>query len=323
MKTNLLKSITLILCSLPLFATAQINLIKMGTGSTTGAYYPVGGALCRYVKDAGESYSKNVCLVESTAGSVENIVRLQNGELDLGIVQSDILVEAYKNNKNSDGSQLKTLFSLHDETFTIVAAKNANIKSFADLEGTIVNLGDVNSGSYSNMQKLLKTIGLTSSFFAETTNLSPSEALEALCIGKISASVYVIGHPNNNIREALTRCGANLVALPKKYIEKMVNTYPYYVDSRIPANAYPGHPAVNTFGLKAVLVGTDKLESENVYNTLRISFSNINGLQEVHATLGSLDPVEMSEHNFGVPFHAGALKYYNENQMKEVAYPAN
>jgi len=65
------------------------TFITIGTGGVTGVYYPTGGAICRLVnKDRKEHGIR--CSVESTGGSVYNTRTIREGELDFGVVQSDV-----------------------------------------------------------------------------------------------------------------------------------------------------------------------------------------------------------------------------------------
>src|SRR5690606_17083762 len=128
----------------PLPAAAQQKFVSIGTGGVTGVYYAAGGAICRLVnKDRADHGIR--CSVESTGGSVFNVNTIKAGELDLGVVQSDVGYNAY----NGEGQfkdagkfeKLRSVFSLHPEPFTVVTRKEANIKSFDDLKGKRFNVG--------------------------------------------------------------------------------------------------------------------------------------------------------------------------------------
>src|SRR5262245_37589926 len=69
------------------------KFITIGTGGVTGVYYPAGGAICRLVnKDRAQHGIR--CSVESTGGSVYNVNTIRAGELDMGVVQSDVQYNA-------------------------------------------------------------------------------------------------------------------------------------------------------------------------------------------------------------------------------------
>lgn len=319
MNIALLKKIFCLVIVFTTTANAEVRIIKVGTGNTSSVYYPVGGAVCRYAKDAGESYNKNVCFVKATDGSRDNINRLISGDIDLGIVESDMLVEAY--NSEAESKQLRVLFTLHEQDFTIVTTKASGIKTFEDLRGRRVNVGIPESGTFVNAERLLKTLGHDQSFFGEAVNFKDEEALNDLCSGNVDATFYMTGHPDLSVRSALSKCDATMIDIPSSAIATMTNNFPYYIASTIPANTYVGQSAVKTFGLVAVMVGTEKLASEMAYTVTKITLTNIRDFRKVHPTLKNLDTEKMSSYNFGVPFHQGVERYHKENQLEGVAYP--
>ena len=131
-------------------ASAQENrFITIGTGGVTGVYYPTGGAICRLVnKDRKEHGIR--CSVESTGGSSYNINTIRAGELDLGVAQSDVQYYALHGEKAFEDvgpfPELRAVFSIHPEPFTIVARADAGIKTFDDLKGKRVNISNPGSG---------------------------------------------------------------------------------------------------------------------------------------------------------------------------------
>ena len=66
----------------------QSKFITVGTGGIVGVYYPLGGAICRFV-NAGRKDHGLRCTVESTGGSVFNINSVMSGDMDIGFAQSD------------------------------------------------------------------------------------------------------------------------------------------------------------------------------------------------------------------------------------------
>ena len=130
-------------------AAAEQKFISIGTGGVTGVYYPTGGAICRLV-NKGRKQHKIRCSVESTGGSVYNINTIRAGELDFGVAQSDWQYHAYngtsKFEKQGKFEKLRAVFSVHPEPFTVVARADCGIKTFADLKGKRVNIGNPGSG---------------------------------------------------------------------------------------------------------------------------------------------------------------------------------
>jgi TRAP transporter TAXI family solute receptor len=135
-------------------AFAQQKFMTIGTGGVTGVYYAAGGAICRLVnKDRAKHGIR--CSVESTGGSVFNINTIKAGELDLGFAQSDVHYNASKGVAQFNGAphgDLRSVFSVHPEPFTVLARKESGAKSFADFKGKRFNVGNPGSGTRASME---------------------------------------------------------------------------------------------------------------------------------------------------------------------------
>jgi TRAP transporter TAXI family solute receptor len=296
-------------------AQAQQKFMTVGTGGVTGVYYAAGGAICRLVnKDRAKHGIR--CSVESTGGSVFNINTIKAGELDLGVAQSDVQYNAAKGEgQYKDGAfkELRAVMSLHPEPFTVVARKEANVKSFADFKGKRFNVGNPGSGTRSSMEELLAAMGWKLSDFSLASELKADEHGPALCDGKIDGFFYGVGHPSANIQDPTTVCGAKLVSLTGPAVDKLVKAKPYYGYATIPANLYPNNPQeTRTFGVLATLVSSTKVPSESVYAVVKAVFDNFDEFKKLHPALAVLDPKNMVKDGLSAPLHDGAAKYYKE-----------
>jgi TRAP transporter TAXI family solute receptor len=296
-------------------AHAQQKFMTIGTGGVTGVYYAAGGAICRLVnKDRAKHGIR--CSVESTGGSVFNINTIKAGELDLGVAQSDVQFNAAKGEaqfKDGPFKELRAVMSLHAEPFTVLARKEANIKSFTDFKGKRFNVGNPGSGTRASMEELLNAMGWKMSDFSLAAELKADEHGPALCDGKIDGFFYGVGHPSANIQDPTTVCGAKLVSLTGPAVEKLVKAKPYYGYATIPANLYPNNPQeTRTFGVLATLVSSTKVPAESVYAVTKAVFDNFDEFKKLHPALGVLDPKAMVKDGLSAPLHDGAAKYYKE-----------
>jgi TRAP transporter TAXI family solute receptor len=232
-------------------AQAQQKFVTIGTGGVTGVYYAAGGAICRLVnKDRAKHGIR--CSVESTGGSVFNVNTIKAGELDLGFSQSDVQFNAIKGQAQFKDAgawaDLRAVFSVHPEPFTVLTRKESGIRTFDDLKGKRVNVGNPGSGTRASLEELIAARGWTLKDFALAAELKADEHGPALCDGKIDAFFYGVGHPSANIQDPTTTCGAKLACVSQSAaLSKICTPAP----SRIPARVSPfrntGQPGL--FGL--------------------------------------------------------------------------
>jgi TRAP transporter TAXI family solute receptor len=294
----------------------QQRFITIGTGGVTGVYYPAGGAICRIVNRDRAKHGLR-CSVESTGGSVFNVNALRAGEIEFGVSQSDVQFYAIKGQQQfaKDGafSDLRAVFALHPEPFTVVARKEANITRFEDFKGKRFNVGNPGSGTRASIEQLLAAMGWKMSDFSLAAELRPDEHGQALCDGKIDGFFYGVGHPSANIQDPTTICGAKLVSLTGPAVDKLVRENPFYAYATIPGGLYPNNPQeTRTFGVQATLVSSAKVPADIVYTVVKGVFDNLEEFKKLHPALAVLKPEDMIKNGLSAPLHDGAVRYYKE-----------
>ena len=297
-------------------AQAQTRFVTIGTGGVTGVYYAVGGAICRLMNKDRKAHGIR-CSVESTGGSVYNINTIRAGELDFGVAQSDWQYHAVKGTKvfkdSGPFNELRAVFSVHPEPFTVLARKEVGAHSLQDLKGKRFNVGNPGSGTRASMEELLSALGWSLSDFSLASELKADEHGAALCDNKIDGFFYGVGHPSANIQDPTTTCGAKLVPLTGPAVDKLVASSPYYAYATIPGGIYASNPdPVKTYGVMATLVSSSKVPADVVYLLVKATFENFDDFKKLHPAFAHLDPRDMVKNGLSAPVHDGAAKYYKE-----------
>jgi hypothetical protein len=306
-----------VLLGADLAAAQDSQFITIGTGGVTGVYYPTGGAICRLV-NAGRQEHGIRCSVESTGGSVYNVNTIRQGELDFGVVQSDVQYNALNGEGDEFKDQgpfeaLRAVFAVHPEPFTVVARADSGIESFDDLKGKRVNVGNPGSGQRATMEVLMDAKGWTMDDFALASELKSAEQSQALADNKVDAIVFTVGHPNGSIQEATTTTDAKLVAVSDAEVDALVEANPYYSKATIPGGMYRGNDEdVETFGVRATFVSSADVPEEVVYAVTKAVFENFEDFQKLHPAFATLEKEELTSAALSAPLHPGAEKYFQE-----------
>ena len=296
-------------------AEAQQKFATIGTGGVTGVYYAVGGAVCRLMNKDRKAHGIR-CSVESTGGSAYNVNTIKGGELDFGLAQSDVQFNSLKGLgafKENPFPELRAVFSVHPEPFTVLARPEVGAKTFTDLKGKRVNVGNPGSGTRASMEELLAALGWKLSDFSLASELKADEHGPALCDNKIDAFFYGVGHPSANIQDPTTTCGAKLVSITGPAVDKLVTEKPYYAKATVPGKLYNNNPQpTETYGVLATMVTSAKVPNETVYQLVRAVFDNFDEFKSLHPAFANLDPAKMVKDGNSAPLHPGAEKYYKE-----------
>lgn len=308
-------SITLFICSLTISAYAT-DFIFMGTGGITGKYYISGGAMC-YLINKEKRQNSLRCSVESTAGSVYNIDTLRDNELTIAIAQSDVHYAAYKAEglfkDNPPFKELRSLFSLYGEPFTVIARADSGIKSFDDLKGKRVNIGNEGSGHRSTMEVLMQAKGWSKKTFSKVLELPPSRQRDALCGNEVDAIVYAVGHPSLAVQSIFDNCNVRIIDVKGDAVDTLVGKHSFYAKTIIPSGTYSAQKNdVQTFGVSATVVTRKNVPNNVIYKFVKTIFSGFNEFVTLDPVFANLNKTSMISDSLTAPLHEGAIEYYKE-----------
>ena len=296
-------------------ASAEQQFISIGTGGVTGVYYPTGGAICRLVNRDRKEHGIR-CAVESTGGSVYNINTIKAGELEFGVAQSDWQHHAYNGtSKFADNPfpNIRAMFSVHPEPFTLLVRADSGITSFEGLKGNRVNVGNPGSGQRATMEVVMEAFGMGMDDFSLATEYKGSEMAKQICDNNIDAMIYTIGHPAAAIKEATTSCNVKLVSVTGAPIDKLVADNPYYRVATVPGGMYAGNPDdTTTFGVGATFVTSTDISDDVAYIVAKSVMSNLDDFRKLHPAFANLDAAQMISDGLSAPLHPGAAKAYKE-----------
>ena len=253
------------------------------------------------------------CSREMTPGSVYNVDALREGELEFALIQSDVAYDAYHGTGAYSGAPfpaLRSVLALHSELVTIVA--RAGIHELGDLAGKRIVAGPAGSGSRATWEAMIEALGWKNGQTPRTLDMPVDAIGNALCKGSIDASLLVLGHPSNKIRDLLAGCALTLVPVDGPAIDLLVAAAPYLKKGPIPASAY-GLPAdVPSFGVSAILMTTADMDARTVSDFASSLGGEIKALQEKNPVLENLNPQDIVTEALPAPLHPAALEAYRK-----------
>ncbi len=306
-------AMTLSAVLMPRAAAAEEFII--GTGSKDSIYDQTGRAICALVN---RNVQELKCSALSTTDAVFNVDNVRTGALEFGIVPSDVQYHAVTKTgafKFVDATydEIRTVFSVPGETFTVVARRDSGIQGFDDLEGKRVNIGSPGSVPRMTMELLMAAKGWTRGDFQLVEELPPAEQSLAMCHDRVQAIVATVGHPADSIDKATRLCDAAIVEARGSAVDKLLAEKPYYAYTVIPGGVYDSNPgAVTTFGVRATLVTSVEVSADLVYALVKAVFENFDRLRRIHPAFGTLDKAAMTEEGLTAPLHEGARRYFVE-----------
>lgn len=290
---------------------------RIGTGGTAGTYFPIGGLIANAISGAGgKGVTGLVATAVASNGSVANINAIQGGSSESGFTQSDVAFWAYTGTGLYEGKgkveDLRLLATLYPETIHLVARKDANIKSVADLKGKRVSLDEPGSGTLVDARLVLGAYGLTEKDI-KAEYLKPGPAGDRLKDGALDAYFFVGGYPTGAISELATSSGISLVPITGPEVEKLMSEYKFFAKDTVPAGTYKDVTETPTISVNAQWVTSAKQSPELVYNiTKAIWNEDSRKLLDAGHAKGKLITLKNATTGLGIPLHPGAEKFYKE-----------
>lgn len=282
-----------------------VTQVSWHAGGTGGTYYP----LSNEVKAVVEGVSDYTVQVQSTGASVENVGSLAAGEADFALIQNDVgyFAKTGTGIDAFDGNPVESLMgvaTLYPETITIVTLADTGITSTDDLEGAVINTGDLGSGTQVNATQILEALGISD---YDEQNAGFSTAADQLRNGDIDAAFVVGGWPVGAIADLATTNDVVLVPVTGDAQDTVLDAAPFYAADTIPAGTYSGvdsdTPTVSVQAMIATREGLDATVVEDITTAL---FDNLDQL----TIKTDFISVESAQDGMPIDLHPGAAAYF-------------
>lgn len=290
--------------------------LTIGTGGTSGTYYPLGTALATILGDVeGIGQARAV----STGASVANVQEMVNGKYQMAFVQNDIAYYAVNGETLPDFEgepvdSIAGMATIYPEDVQIVTTKESGLTTLEDLKGKKVAVGDQGSGTEANARQLLEAAGIT---YDDLTPeyLGFGDAAQGLQNGTLDAAFITGGAPTSAIQELGATKEIHIISLSDDVIDTLLETYPYYTERTISAAEtyadYGQEEDIRTVAVMAMLIVDKSLPEDTVYHMTKAMFENQEQLATAHAR-GEDATVETALDGMSIDLHPGAEKYFDE-----------
>ncbi len=304
----------------------DITFFRIGTGSTGGTYFPIGGIIASGISkppgsrecDAGGSCGVPglIAVAQSTEGSVSNVLGIAAGKLESGFSQADISYWAYKGegafSKTGPIENLRAVANLFPESMHLVARRGAGIFSVEDLRGKRVSLDREGSGTRIDGLLVLRAYGLEIQDF-QAEALSLGKAADLMRAGELDAFFMIAGTPANAIVNLADDALIALIPLDGPNADKLSKTYPFFTKDRIPAGTYFNTAATDTLSVGAQWLVSADLDDDLVYEITRALWHpSTRKLLDGGHPKGKKIGLDTALDGVAVPIHRGARRYYGE-----------
>ena len=322
-KTKFVLSIVIVL----FFAVALLLAPPMGEAQRTARLAfsggPDGGTFQYFSNAISSRLSRNLPNVEvsnmASAGSVENLRRVDSGDADFGIVYAGDLYLALNGKLTGDTRIYANNYSMaymYGAPAQLLVREASGIKSVKELAGKRVAVGQAGSGAAASAQRYFTSVGLWDKFTAEY--IGYSQGASALGDNLIDAMWVFAGYPNASVIQAAASNRIRLLDLVEAgRAGGFFDDYPFYTEVTIPAGTYQGVD----YDVKSVQDATiwtagKHVSDEIVYGALKDIYSD-EGLKYMYSVTKAATAMTVKDGLMGIatPVHPGAAKFWQEKGL--------
>lgn len=292
--------------------------LQLGTGSVGGVYFPLGQELANILTDNIDVEGFNVSSVETDA-SVDNLVQISNGNLQLGIAQNNTARQAVAGEGEFEGAAVENagfMGQLYPEAISIITLESTGIESVEDLEGMRVAIGPPGGATRGAADLVLGAAGIEEGDY-EAFEEDFGTAQTRLQDGNLDASIEVVGVPSASISELQATTGeVRLVPLSDE-VQQQISDESGYRPYEIPADSYDfldePLPSVSAF---ATMFGSTTQVSEDLgYEITKTMYEQADSLTLAQRQF--ITPDSALDGRGDLPLHPGAERYFEEEGLLE------
>jgi hypothetical protein len=284
---------------------------------------PDGGTFQFFSNAVAIRLSKNIADMEvsnmASAGSVENLRRVNGADADYGIVYAGDLFLGFNGKLVNDAKKYPKVYGvsyLYGSPGHMIVLAESGVKMVKDLQGKRVAVGPAGSGAAASAQRFLTSLGLWDKIKVEY--IGYNQGASSLGDRLIDALWVFAGYPNSSVIQAASSNKVDILNLKAEGEQSgFFNEYPFYSDITIPAGTYTGVDYdVLAFQDSALWVAGKHVSTDDVYNALKEVYSK-EGLAYMVSITKTAASMTIADGNRGIvtPLHPGAIKFWNEKGL--------
>ncbi|GAB1377459.1 TAXI family TRAP transporter solute-binding subunit [Pararhodobacter sp.] len=283
--------------------------ITIGTASQGGTYFVYGNGLAGFI---GEELGVNAS-GEVTGGPVQNATLVQLGDHAIGLVTMGPAYEAWTGQSELapglEHRDLRALFPMYQTPFQVITLSSSGLTSVTELGGRRVSVGPAGGTPGTYWPRFLNTLGVN----ATVSNAGASDAAGQLTDGLIDAFAFAAGVPISAFSQLSAEADVRMFGFNEAELAQILAAHPEVSPLTIPAGTYAGHDYdQTTVAMWNFAVSNASMPESLAYEIVKLVMENPDRMMQIHASASETIMDNVLNNTF-LPFHPGAVRYYEEH----------
>jgi TRAP transporter TAXI family solute receptor len=294
-------------------SAASKKLLAMGATQSSSSHYAYFVAIAKIMNTKVPDL--NVSVVE-TGASVDNINRINKGDLDLGMTtihlqyQANLGLGAWKDKPVKDQY---VLWVYQPAPQNLVIREDSGVKTVQDLNGKPFNAGMRGSATESTVEN--GALGIVPKYYRGGTDDTVAAIKDNRIVGYAKSGAGMSSLDASSL-DIATFTPIRLIGFTDKDIATVTAKYPYLSPITIPRGIYKDSPAYKTFAMLIGVVAGKNVSEELGYKIVKACMENFPDQVAAYPSIKGDNLPKLTLETCNVPLHPGAIKYYREIGMK-------
>jgi TRAP transporter TAXI family solute receptor len=253
---------------------------------------------------------------QSSAGSVENLRKVDSGRMNMGVVYSGHVWLGREGKMKNDSKKYTNVMAvsyLYGAPAQLVVRQGSGIKSTKDLVGKKVGVGNAGSGAFANCELFFTHMGVWDKI--ERNAMGYNDAAQAFGNRQLDAFWLFTAFPSGAVIMAAQTNDIALIDLEKDAEDSgFFKNYPYFAKLSVPAGTYRGVDYdAPSFQDSTLWVANAELADDVVYQLLSVIYTP-EGLKHMVGQKKTFKEMSVKDGIKGIvtPLHPGAVKFWKE-----------
>ncbi|MCA2013427.1 TAXI family TRAP transporter solute-binding subunit [Cereibacter sphaeroides] len=286
--------------------------MTVGTASQGGTYFVYGNGLAGFIGEALDINASG----EVTGGPVQNATLVEMGDHAIGLVTMGPAYEAWTGVSELapglEHSHLRALFPMYQTPFQVITMANSGIESVTDLSGHRVSVGPAGGTPGTYWPRFLETLGVE----ATVSNAGAADAASQLKDGLIDAFAFAAGVPISAFSQLAAEADVRMFGFNETELATILENHPEVSTLDIPAGTYSGHDYdQHTVAMWNYAIANESMPESLAYEIVKLVMENHDRMMAIHGAARETLMENVLNNTF-LPFHPGAVRYYEEHGIE-------
>ena len=300
-----------VLIFIALGAVPSMSFQKMLIGSTSASssHYGYFVAVSQVINEKVPGLFTSVV---ETGATVDNLRRFSRKQIDLGLVTTNVLSQAYAGKESFKGKAVKSklLWVYVIAPQNAIVRKDSGIMDMAGLSGQRFNPGLKGSATEKTSEAVFKVLGIQPDYVRGSTTDIVTAVKDKNIKGYVkSGSGFKL---DASSRDISTFTPISILSLTPELAGKIKKNLPEVSIVDVPAGAGPNIGKYTTWGFAVACSASPDLDEETAYNIVKAICEDKSAQGTAMKSVAGVDFVEMTLKYATSPIHPGAIKYFKE-----------